>query len=116
MLHQIMIQKNDAGQRLDKFLSKFMPTMPRNMLYKLIRQKDIRYNQKRCKGNEILHEGDILQIYAKEEFFAVRKNFPVSSSCPDLQIIQEDENFLFLCKPSGQDVHSGSEKFSSNFI
>ena len=41
MLHEIIIKKNDAGQRLDKFVLKFMPSLPKNMLYKLIRQKDI---------------------------------------------------------------------------
>lgn len=110
MLHQVTIQKNDAGQRLDKFISKFMPAMPKNMLYKLIRQKDIRYNRKRCKGNEILQEGDVLHIYAKEEFFARKPRSKTDIPIHRLQIVYEDENFLFLYKPSGQDVHSGSQK------
>ena len=109
MLHQIIIQKNDAGQRLDKFVMKFMPSMPKNMLYKLIRQKDIRYNRKRCKGSEMLQEGDILQIYAKEEFFT-QKQVKTETEFSHLQIIAEDENFLFIHKPAGQDVHSGSRK------
>ena len=112
MLHKITISRNDAGQRLDKFLCKFLPSMPKNMIYKLIRQKDIKYNQKRCKGNEMLQEGDILQIYAKEEFF-IRKAVPEvrkASAGEPLHIVAEDENFLFLSKPAGVDAHGGSRK------
>ena len=118
MLHEIIISRNDAGQRLDKFLFKFLPSMPKNMIYKLIRQKDIKYNQKRCKGNELLQEGDILQIYAKEEFF-VRKTVPeirTDSAGASLHIVAEDENFLFLYKPAGTDVQSGSQKAMPSLI
>ncbi len=108
MLHEIIIKKNDAGQRLDKFILKFMPSMPKNMLYKLIRQKEIKYNQKRCTGKEILQEGDILRIYAKEEFFSSpKKETPVIQTVNPLRILFEDDNFLFIYKPVGQDVHSG---------
>ena len=114
MLHKITVSRNDAGQRLDKFLGKFMPSMPKNMLYKLIRQKDIKYNQHRCKGNEILQEGDSIQIYAREEFF-VQKETAGNLSSVDasrLHIIQEDENFLFLYKPAGQDAHASGSRYA----
>ncbi len=118
MLHEIIIKQNDAGQRLDKFCAKYMPSMPKNMLYKLIRQKDIRYNRKRCRGNEILKEGDVLHIYAKEEFFLKKEKKPelsLSSSQP-LSILSEDENFLFLYKPVGQDAHSGGTMQNPSLI
>ena len=118
MLHKITVSRNDAGQRLDKFLCKFMPSMPKNMLYKLIRQKDVKYNQKRCKGNEILQEGDSIQIYAKEEFF-IRKETAVirpDTNLKHLHIIHEDENFLFLYKSAGQDAHSGSRNHVPSLI
>ena len=118
MLHEIIIKQNDAGQRLDKFCTKYMPAMPKNMLYKLIRQKDIRYNRKRCRGNEILQEGDVLHIYAKEEFFLKKEKKPerLLSSCQPLSILSEDENFLFLYKPVGQDSHSGGKMQSPSLI
>ncbi len=118
MLHEIIIKQNDAGQRLDKFCAKYMPAMPKNMLYKLIRQKDIRYNRKRCHGNEILKEGDMLHIYAKEEFFLKKgkKAERSFSSCQPLSILLEDENFLFLYKKAGQDVHSGGNLQTPSLI
>ncbi len=118
MLHEITIRQNDAGQRLDKFILKFLPSMPKSMVYKLIRRKDIRYNHKRCQGNEILQEHDILQIYAKEEFFLPeRKKIIRKESVPlSLQILQEDCNFLFLYKPAGQDVHTGDKNKKTSLI
>ena len=44
----ITITKNDAGQRLDKFLTKTYRNLPMPLLYKAIRKKDIRLNDKRC--------------------------------------------------------------------
>lgn len=116
MLHKITVSRNDAGQRLDKFLCKFMPSMPKNMLYKLIRRKDIKYNQKRCRGNEILQEGDSIQIYAQEEFFLRKETAKLNSNPKHLHIIHEDENFLFLYKSAGQDAHSGSRNHVPSLI
>ena len=45
---EVTIQKNDAGQRVDKFLTKNYPNLPQSMLYKSIRKKDIKVNGKRC--------------------------------------------------------------------
>ena len=92
------ITTNDAGQRLDKFLTKLMPSMPKGMLYKLIRKKDIRLNQARCKGTEILREGDTVRIFAKEEFFANHSNlhFMPASGKPDL--LYEDDSILIAYK------------------
>jgi len=103
------ITTNDAGQRLDKFLTKLMPSMPKGMLYKLIRKKDIRLNQARCKGTEILREGDTVRIFAKEEFFANDSNlhFMRASGKPDL--LYEDDSILIAYKPSGMYAHNGED-------
>ena len=120
MYHNVItVKKNDAGQRLDKFLEKLMPSMPKSMIYKLIRKKDIRYQKKRCQGNEILQVGDEITIYAKEEFFKPKtEKFSELSRPSNLQICYEDDNFLIVYKPVGQDVHSGSQKqsFTSTLI
>ena len=63
---EVTIQKNDAGQRLDKFLTKAYPNLPQSMLYKSIRKKDIKLNGKRCEISTRLQEGDILSMFLKE--------------------------------------------------
>lgn len=96
------ITKNDSGQRLDKFLSKAAPNLPKSMFYKAIRKKDIKLNRKRCEGKTVLNEGDVLEIYLRDEFFekATKFNKFNISNLP-IEIIHEDENILILNKPIG---------------
>jgi len=63
----VTINKNDAGQRLDKFLQKAFPSLPQSMMYKAIRQKDIKLNRKRCEISTRLSEGDVLDIYLPDD-------------------------------------------------
>ena len=63
------IRKNDAGQRLDKFLQKAVKTLPIPLMYRLIRQKKIKVNRKRAEQNYILQEGDTVQLFISEDFF-----------------------------------------------
>ena len=65
----VTIGKNDAGQRLDKFLTKTYPNLPQSVLYKCIRTKDVKRNGKRCQRDDRLQEGDELSLYWQEEFF-----------------------------------------------
>ena len=65
----LKINKNDAGQRLDKFLAKAVKGLPTSMMYKLVRTKKIKVNRKRTEPNYMLSEGDEIQLFIKEEFF-----------------------------------------------
>ena len=67
-MKELTIAKNDAGQRVDKFLTKAFPNLPVSMMYKYIRQKDIKVNRKRCTNSQRLEEGDVLTVYAPDEF------------------------------------------------
>ena len=64
-----IIGPNDAGQRLDKFLTKAVPLLPQALLYKYIRLKRIKCNRKRCEISTRLQEGDVLELYVNDEFF-----------------------------------------------
>jgi len=68
-MRTITINKNDAGQRLDKFLTKKFRTMPKSLMYKYIRTKYIKLNGKKCAIDNMLKEGDVLTFYIKDEFF-----------------------------------------------
>ena len=67
-MQTVQILENDAGMRLDKFLTKAYPNLPQSMLYKAIRKKDIKCNGKRCEISTRLQAGDILTMYLKDEF------------------------------------------------
>ena len=62
-------EKNDAGQRLDRFLGKSLPLLPPALLQKYIRIKRVKCNGQRCQRDQRLREGDVLQLYINDEFF-----------------------------------------------
>lgn len=100
----ILIQKNDSGQRLDKFLTKSMPSLPRSLLYKGLRKNCVRLNGRHAKdGSVILREGDELTLYFKDEFFS--KAAPKTSDRP-LSVVYEDQDLLIVDKPPGLVVHA----------
>ncbi len=115
-MRTVTILQNDAGQRLDKFLLKLMPDMPKGMLYKLIRKKDIKYNGARCKGMEILQCGDVLTLYVKEEFFQTGKKALPSAASGNITPVYEDADILIVYKPSGMYAHSGNEKNAVSLV
>lgn len=114
-MREVYINKNDAGQRLDKFLNKFMPRMPQSMLYKGLRKNCVRINGKHAKDAAVyLKEGDILNLYFKDEFFEKKKSFtPVDCN---LNIVYEDENILLINKSSGTVVHADDRGTKNSLI
>ena len=68
-MREITIQKNDAGQRLDRFVAKALPLLPPALMQKYIRLKRITVNGKGSQRDVRLAEGDILQLYINDEFF-----------------------------------------------
>lgn len=102
----VTIGTNDAGQRLDKFLTKTYPNLPQSMLYKSIRKKDIKCNGKRCEISTRLNEGDVLSMYLKDEFFQAQpKEYDFMKAPENLNILFEDENIMILDKKPGLIVH-----------
>ena len=114
----ITVNKNDAGQRLDKFLSKAVKGLPTSMMYKLIRTKKIKVNRKRTEQKYILVEGDEIQLFIKEEFFdSPEKDMgALERIVPKLNILYEDENIMLLNKRPGVLVHEDSEAGENTLI
>lgn len=106
-MRTIQINKNDAEQRLDKFLTKRFKTMPKALMYKYIRTKYIKVNGKRCEISTRLHEGDIITLYIKDEFFNEPQydTYDFLKAPAKLDIVYEDENIMLLNKPTGLLCH-----------
>lgn len=106
-MRQITINGNDAGQRLDKYLSKRFKTMPKSLMYKYIRTKYIKLNGKRCDKADFLKDGDVLTLYIKDEFFEdnIEKSYEFLKAPKKLDIIYEDENIILIDKKPGLIVH-----------
>ena len=110
-MKEIQIRKNDAGQRLDRFVGKAVPLLPESLLQKYIRLKRIKRNGKGTKRDVRLVEGDVLQLYINDEFFEkpTEHNAWLKIATPRLDIVYEDENILLADKKPGVLCHSAGE-------
>ena len=110
-MRELVIGKNDAGQRLDKFLAKALRGLPQSLMYKYIRTKKIKRNRTRTAPNEILCAGDTLQLFIRDEFFGMPEEDTgaLDRIKPKLEICYEDENILVLNKRPGVLVHQDDE-------
>lgn len=116
-MKEFTINKNDAGQRMDKFLTKAVPALPKNLLYKYIRLKRIKLNGKRCEISSRLSEGDLVQLYINDEFFPESTGKPKFCNAPAaLDIVYEDENIMLLNKPCGLVVHEDESGSADTLI
>ncbi len=105
-MKEIKITEQEQNQRLDKFLMKYFHKAPKSFLYKMLRKKRIKYNGKKGEGNEILQQGDTLQLYLSEE---TMQNFMEQRTIVQAErhfnVIYEDDNLLVVSKPAGLLVH-----------
>ena len=106
-MKELKIGKNDAGQRLDRFLAKAVPLLPASLAQKYIRLKRIKRNNARAQRDDRLAEGDVLQLYINDEFFDApsEENAYLTVTAPKLDIVYEDENILLVDKRPGVAVH-----------
>ena len=101
------ITKNDAEQRLDRFIQKVAGNLSPSLMYKYLRKKSIKVNGKRAEGNARLAEGDIVEMYINDEFFTEKKSdFRSIAYQPNLSINYEDENLMLVDKKAGVPVHA----------
>ncbi len=105
-MQRVVINANDANQRLDKFLTKSFPELPQSMMYKAIRKKDIKINRKRCEISTRLNEGDVVEIYVNDEFLVKKEKKTVKNIMPVLNILFEDKNIMLIDKAPGVSAHS----------
>ena len=107
-MRELTIGKNDAGQRLDRFVAKSLPLLPSALLQKYIRLKRIKVNGGRAERDYRLKEGDVLQLYINDEFFDKprEENMFLTLFRPSLEIVYEDENLMLLNKRPGLVVHA----------
>lgn len=102
-MREIKIERNDSGQRLDKFLQKYLKEASRGFLFKMLRKKNITLNGKKAEGNEILSEGDTVSVFFSDETFekfrGVQKGYRYPTT--NLDILYEDSEAALLNKPVG---------------
>ena len=115
-MKEIIINRNDKGQRLDRFLGKYLQNAKKSLSMKSIRKKNITVNNKKSSPEYILNEGDRVEIYFSEETIEkftkiknhVKRDFP--------EIIYEDENIALVKKPRGLLSHNDKREYEKNAL
>ena len=117
-MREIKIGKNDAGQRLDKFLTKAVKGLPMSMMYKYIRTKKIKVNRGRTQPNYMLSEGDSILLFIREEFFSSPESDTgaLLRIQPKINVLYEDENIMLLNKRPGILVHEDTAASENTLI
>ena len=77
----IIVGSNEAGQRLDKLLAKYLNQAPKSFIYKMLRKKNIKLNDKKAQGNEILKEKDCIKLFLADETISSFRNESKKAEC-----------------------------------
>ena len=116
-MKEFTIGQNDAGQRLDKFLTKAVPLLPSSMIYKGIRTKRIKVNGKRAEISTRLAAGDTVSLYLNDEFFEEKRaDTAFLRAGNEVSVIYEDKNILIAEKPAGLVVHEDESGTADTLI
>lgn len=100
-MREIHIDNKNYGQRIDKYLLRYFPQMPKSFLYKMFRKKNICLNKKKISGQEILASGDKIQVFFAEGTFAKFHESKRVTGQRSFEIIYEDEDMIAVNKPIG---------------
>ena len=102
-MQKLKVTKKYNNKNLDKFILDSFPNLNKNVLYKAIRQKDIKINGKRVRENSIIYENDNIELFIADKF--LYKNII-------LTVVYEDNNILIINKPAGISVTEESRNNS----
>ena len=116
-MEKLTVGMNDAGQRLDKFLTKTFRNLPKSMMYKFIRTKKIKVNRKRAEIGQMLAEGDTVELFLPPEFLEREQSDSLFKNIkPSFGVVYEDENLLICDKPVGMLSHADKDGEKNTLI
>lgn len=116
-MKSFVIGKNDAGQRLDKFITKSAPMLPQTLMYKYIRLKRIKVDGKRAEINTRLVVGNTVDMYINDEFFVAKEpKYSFMSAGGSVDVVYEDENIILVDKKQGLLVHPDENEYNDTLI
>ena len=112
-MQEIIVTANEAGQRFDKLLAKYLNEAPKSFIYKMLRKKNIVLNGKKATGNEKLAVGDQIKLFLADETIEKFSKLEIQKTKQTLEIIYEDENIMLINKPVGMLSQKASEEDES---
>lgn len=111
-MQEIIINEANAGQRLNKFLGKYLDAAPQSFVYKMLRKKNIKVNKGKATGNEVLQAGDRVQIFMTDETIA---NFRKDGKVPVFTAKDNKINSILIDKKQQSFDLSGNQVSTNNY-
>mgnify|MGYP002509907200 FL=1 len=116
-MKSFVITDKDAGSRVDRFITKTFDRLPKSLMYKEIRKKNIKVNKKRCTPEQVLGSGDLLELYLKDDVLEIKKkHYDFLNASTDLDIIYEDDNIILINKKVGVLCHPDGKDYIDNIV
>lgn len=116
-MKSFVITDRDNGTRVDRFIAKTFDRLPKSLMYKEIRKKNIKVNKKRCTPEQVLNIGDLLELYLKDDVLEIKKkHYDFLNASTDLDIIYEDDNIILLNKKVGVLCHPDGKDYIDNIV
>lgn len=103
-MKKVIVGTNESGQRLDKFLAKYLNTAPKSFIYKMLRKKNITLNDKKADGSEKLALGDRVTFWLADDTidkFREDRTPEAAMKLAKPDIIYEDAQIIIMNKPAG---------------
>lgn len=101
-MKEIKITNNEEGQRLDRFLKKYLNKANQSFIYKMIRKKNIKLNDLKAEPETVLKKDDIVQLYLSDDTVEkFREKKTLMETEVHFKTVYEDDNILIVNKPIG---------------
>lgn len=101
-MKEIKITNNEEGQRLDRFLKKYLNKANQSFIQKMIRKKNIKLNDSKAEPETVLKKDDLVQLYLSDETIErFREKKTLKQTDIHFKTIYEDDNILVVNKPIG---------------
>jgi len=114
------VDDDNNDSRLDKWFKNEIINLPHSLLEKILRQNKIKVNKKKTKSSYRLQTGDVIEIYDISKFKPVDKKEKIKYlpkkkeiGYYDDYVIEDNENFIVINKPTGIPVQSGTKSFKN---
>lgn len=109
-VRKVTVSDNESGQRIDNFLLKRLPGVPKSHVYRLLRSGQVRVDGGRAKPERKLAVGEEVRIPPVR---SADRDTPVRAPDELLNrlresIVYEDPHYLAVCKPAGLASHGGT--------
>jgi 23S rRNA pseudouridine955/2504/2580 synthase len=102
IMKEIRITKNEEGQRLDRFLKKYLNKANSSFIYKMLRKKNIKLNGSKAVPETVLKNDDMVQLYLSDDTIdKFRDKKTLKETDIHFDTVYEDDNILVVNKPIG---------------